>query len=256
MTTIDLRRVTAMIFETDGVLTDTARVHAAVWKWVLDAFLRRHAERTGTSWRPFEIPGDYLRHVDGKPRIDGARDFLASRGIVLHEEEDRELLTGMAALKDGLFRAEIRQYGVAPFPAAVSLLHDLHNHGARIGAVSPSRNCAEILHRAGLSGLLDARVDGVDAADAGLAPMPDPAMPAEAARRLGARPDETAVVACTAPALQAAANGHFGLVIALRPPAPAGEDRAYAVDDLTSIRVAGRVPLFAHTRTRDLGVMP
>ncbi|GAA3560314.1 hypothetical protein GCM10022419_046190 [Nonomuraea rosea] len=250
MTVIDLHRVTAVIFETDGVLTDTARVHSSVWKWVLDAFMRRRAEQSGTSWRPFEIPGDYLRHIDGKPRIDGARDFLASRGILLDEEMDRDILPDMTRLKDSLFLAEIRQYGVAPFPAAMALLHDLRNHGALIGAVSPSRNCAEILHRAGLSGLLDARVDGVVAADAGLAPMPDPAMLLEAARRLDARPAETAVIACTAPALRAAANGHFGLVITLRPPSPAGEERAQTVNDLTSVRVDGRVPLFAHTARR------
>ncbi|AQZ61799.1 Beta-phosphoglucomutase [[Actinomadura] parvosata subsp. kistnae] len=251
MTVIDLHRSTAVIFETDGVLTDTARVHAAVWKRVLDAYLRRHAERSGTPWEPFAIPGDYLRHVDGKPRIDGARDFLASRGIVLDPEKDHDVLTGMACLKDGLFLAEIRNYGVAPFPAAVSLLHELRRHGARVAAVSASRNCAEILRRAGLSGMVDARVDGVVAAEAGLAPMPDPAVLLEAARRLGAEPYESVVVACTAPALRAAANARFGLVIPLRRPSPTSGEAASgvaagAVDDLTSVRVVGRVPLFAH----------
>ncbi|TYB60175.1 HAD hydrolase-like protein [Nonomuraea sp. PA05] len=247
MAVIDLHRIAAVIFETDGVLTDTARVHAAVWKRVLDAYLRRHAERSGTSWRPFEIREDYLRHVDGKPRVDGARGFLASRGIVLDVEEDRDVLAGMACLKDGLFLAEIRHYGVAPFPPAVALLHDLRHHGALTGAVSPSRNCAEILHRAGLSGMIDVRVDGVSAAESGLAPMPDPAMLLEIARRLDVQPYETAVIASTTPALRAAVKGHFGLVIALGGPSPADVECTETVNDLSAVLVTGRVPLFAHT---------
>ncbi|MGP3965724.1 HAD family hydrolase [Nonomuraea sp. 3N208] len=246
MAVIDLHRIVAVIFETDGVLTDTARVHAHVWKGVLDAYLRRHAQQSGGSWRPFDVREDYLRYVDGKPRIDGARDFLASRGIALKGgDEGEHTLSGMACLKDGMFLAEIRRNGVAPFPPAVALLHELRLHRARIAAISPSRNCAEILTRAGISRMIDVRVDGVDAAATGLPPMPDPAMLAKAARRLGTDPYETAVIAATAPALHAAGNGHFGLVIALRGPdrvptcpAPRAD---YTVENLTAIQIAGRV---------------
>ncbi|MER7506396.1 HAD family hydrolase [Nonomuraea pusilla] len=250
MAVIDLRRIAAVLFETDGVITDTARVHAAVWKRVMDAYLRRRAAETGEPWRPFDVREDYLRYVDGKPRLDGARDFLASRGVRLPAgEEGANVLAGLACLKEGLFLAEIRHYGVAPFPAAVVLLRDLRRHGARVGAVSPSRNCAEVLARAGLARLVDARVDGVDAASAGLPAMPDPAMLAEAAGRLGTAPHETAVVAETEPALRAARAGHFGLVVAVRspgrehagPPPPAD----HVVPDLAAVQVSGQVPLAA-----------
>jgi Predicted phosphatase/phosphohexomutase len=249
MTVIDLRRYSAVIFETDGVLTDTARIHAAAWKRALDDFLRHRPDLAADQARPFHIRDDYLRHLDGRPRLDGARSFLASRGVVLPPgPEADQTLAELGDTKDTLFLAEIRRHGVAAFPAAMAVVRELRRHGARLAAISPSRNCAEILARAGMGDMFDARVDGVDAAERGLPAMPDPAMPLRAAGVLAAAPHECVVVAATEPALRAAQQGRFGLVVALRPderPAP-GTGADWVVGDLAELRVSGRVPLVVH----------
>ncbi len=253
MAMIDLHRFPVVIFETDGVLAGTDRVHAAAWKRVFDTYLRQQPGLSPHQTRPFDVHDDYLRHVDGKLRLDGARDFLASRGIVLPEGPDGNgTLVGLGCLKDVAFLAEIRHDGVAVFPAAPGLARELRRRGAHLAAVSASRNGAEILARAALADLFDAGVDGADAARLRLATMPDPAMLAEAAHRLHTQPHETAVVAVTRPALQAAWRGRFGLVIALHPydrahttPEPAANQ---VVHDLAEIQVTGRTSaLGAHT---------
>jgi beta-phosphoglucomutase-like phosphatase (HAD superfamily) len=249
MTVIDLRRYSAVIFETDGVLTDTARIHAATWKRALDDFLRHRPGLTAEQTRPFHVRDDYLRHLDGRPRLDGARSFLASRGVTLPPgPETDEALAELGGVKDTLFLTEIRRHGVAAFPAAMAVVRELRRHGARLAAISPSRNCAEILAHAGMGDMFDARVDGVDAAEYGLPAMPDPAMPLRAARLLAAEPYECVVVAATGPALHAARQGRFGLVVGLRPherPSPeSGAD--CLLDDLAELRVSGRVPLILH----------
>lgn len=246
MTVIDLRRYSAVIFETDGVLTDTARIHAAAWKRVLDDLLRRLPGLSADQARPFDVRDDYLAHFDGRPRLEGAREFLASRGIAPPDGDDG-MLAELAERKEELFLTEIRRHGVAAFPAAMALVRELRRHGARLAAISPSRNCAEILTRAGMGDMIDARVDGVTAAEAGLAAMPDPAIPLHAARQLGAEPYECVVVAATPPALQAARMGRFGLVVGVRGPAqaPAG-DADVVIGDLGELWVSGRVPLVSH----------
>lgn len=255
MTVIDLRRYSAVIFETDGVLTDTARIHAAAWKRVFDDFLRRRPGLSADQARPFHIREDYLRHLDGRPRLDGARSFLASRGITLPPGPDADAeLAEPGRAKDAFFLAEIRRHGVAAFPAAMALVRELRRHGARLAAISPSRNCAEVLLRAGMGGMIDVRVDGVAAGTLGLPAMPDPALPLRAARLLAAAPGECVVVAVTEPAVRAAVRGGFGLVVALRHPEhtaaapPAGADRV--IDDLAELRVTGRVPLVTHGESR------
>lgn len=251
MTVIDLRRYSAVIFETDGVLTDTARIHAAAWKRVFDDLLRRLPGLSADQARPFDVRDDYLAHFDGRPRLEGAREFLASRGIAPPSGSDGEgMLAELAERKEELFLAEIRRHGVAAFPAAVALVRELRRHGARIAAISPSRNCAEILTHAGMASMIDARVDGVIAAEHGLPPMPDPAIPLRAARDLGVEPYECVLVAATAPALQAATLGRFGLVVGLRGPGQAPDASAGEADvvigDLGELWVSGRVPLVSH----------
>src|SRR3954463_15061227 len=118
---ISLGHIVAVIFDTDGVVTDTARVHAAAWKGVFDTLLRSRAARLGEEFRPFDVRADYLRHLAGKPRLDGIRDFLAARNIELPDagpDNDPELDTvdGIGGRKDALFLAQIRRDGIAPFP--------------------------------------------------------------------------------------------------------------------------------------------
>jgi HAD superfamily hydrolase (TIGR01509 family) len=236
------------VFDTDGVVTDTARTHAAAWKSMFDPFLRRRSQP------PFDVRADYLRHVDGRPRLDGVRVFLASRGISLPEgspddEPGAPTVHGLAASKDRLFLQQVERHGVAAFPSTVALVHELRRHGCRTAVVSASRNCAAVISAAGLSHLFDVRVDGNDAATLGLPGKPDPALFLEAARRLDLSPNVVAVAEDALPGVEAGRRGCFGLVI--------GVDRAdqatalsaagadVVVADLAELTVLGWVPVSA-----------
>jgi beta-phosphoglucomutase family hydrolase len=215
--TLSRRDHDAALFDLDGVLTDTARPHAAAWKRLFDEFLRRRASATGGAWLPFDPRADYLAHVDGRPREDGVRHFPASRGIRLPEgsESDPEGAKTVAALarhKDRLFGLEL-QAGVDPAPGAEALLRALRHLGMRTAVVSSSRNCAAVLEAAGLAGLLDARVDGVDAATLRLPGKPAPDLFLEAARRLGVAPDRGVVFEDALAGVEAGRRGGFGRVV-------------------------------------------
>ncbi|MEW9550391.1 HAD family hydrolase [Nonomuraea sp. NPDC050783] len=244
---LDLDGLRAVVLDADGVVTDTARVHAAAWKHVLDRFLRA---RGGT---PFDVRADYLTHVDGRPRLDGVRTFLASRGITLPEggpggEPGRETVWGIGQAKDALFVREIREHGVAAFPSAVALLHELRRRGCRTAVVSASRHGRAVVAAAGLMHLFDVLVDGGDAAELGLPGPPDPALFLEAARRLELPPAEVAVVEDALPGVRAGRGGGFGLVLAVdRGGSRSAELRAAGADavvgDLAEASVTGRVPV-------------
>ncbi|MGP3918551.1 HAD family hydrolase [Nonomuraea sp. 10N515B] len=247
MATFDLTSIRAVVFDTDGVVTDTARVHAAAWKHVFDGFLRSRGSA------PFDVRADYLAYVDGRPRLDGVRTFLASRGISLPEggpgdEPDTPTVHGLGRAKDALFVAEIDKHGVAAYPSTVALLHELRHRGCRTAVVSASRHCRAVVSSAGLLHLFDVLVDGADAARLGLPGKPDPALFLEAARRLELPPAGVAVVEDALPGVEAGRRGGFGLVVAV----DRGGSRAAAmraagadavVDDLADVRVAGRVPV-------------
>lgn len=215
---IDVNQFDAVIFDVDGVVTDTARVHAAAWKRTFDDLLRATAREAGVPMRPFDIREDYLRYVDGKPRRDGVRSFLASRGITLPEGTpgDRPgapTVNGVAARKDRLFLGRLRRHGVLPFESTVHLLRGLREQGLGTAAVSSSRNARRVLEAAGLAGLFDVRVDGQDIIRMGLAGKPDPALFLEAARRLRLPPSRLAVVEDALAGVDAGRRGGFGLVI-------------------------------------------
>ncbi|WP_188195165.1 HAD family hydrolase [Nonomuraea sp. SYSU D8015] len=247
MATFDLTRIRAVVFDTDGVVTDTARVHAAAWKHVFDGFLR------GRGAASFDIRADYLTHVDGRPRLDGVRTFLASRGISLPEggpddEPGAATVHGLGRAKDALFVKAIEQHGVAAFPSTVTLLHELRRRGCRTAAVSASRHCRAIVSSAGLLHLFDVLVDGNEAAELRLAGKPDPALFLEAARRLELPAAEVAIVEDALPGVTAARRGGFGLVVAVdRGGAQAAAMRQAGADvvvgDLADAGVTGRVPV-------------
>lgn len=241
---IDLTRVGAVAFGTDGAVTDTARGHAAAWKHVFDAFLRGRSA-------PFDIREDYLRHLDGRPRLDGIRTFLAARGITVPEgtpddEPGAPTVHGLGLAKDRTFLAQVDQYGVAAFPSAVALLHELRRRGARTAAVSASLHGRRLVRAAGLSHLFDVVVDGADAAELRLPGPPDPALFLEAAHRLELPPARVAVVDAALAGVEAAGKGAFGLVVGVvRESGQADELRAAGagavVTDLGEVEVRGRV---------------
>ncbi|MFI7535822.1 HAD family hydrolase [Streptosporangium sp. NPDC049376] len=245
---VDLGRIAAVVFDTDGVVTDTAGVHAAAWKQVFDPFLREYADRSGGRFRPFDAGGEYLRHVDGKSRRDGVEDFLRSRGIA----PDPETVADLAARKDAFFLAEIRRNGVAAFPSTVEVVRELRRRGVRTAVVSASRNCARVLRAAAADHLFDVRIDGVEAARLGLAGKPDPALFLRAAEELGVSPRRTAVVEDALAGVRAGRRGGFGLVIGVDRHGSGDALRAAGADivvgDLAELRLAGRSgePLAPH----------
>jgi beta-phosphoglucomutase family hydrolase len=240
---LPIDRLDAVIFDTDGVITDTARVHATAWKSVFDAFLRGHSAAFGEKFRPFDVRGDYLRYVDGKPRLDGVRSFLTSRGIELPPEEATEVIRSIGLRKDALFRDQIKRYGVAAYASTVRLISELRRHHVRTAAVSASRNCGEVLRRAGVADLFDIRVDGLDAARLGFPGKPHPGLFLEAARRLGVPPERAAVVEDALAGVTAGRSGGFALVVGVDRADHADALRESGADlgvaDLGELRLAG-----------------
>ncbi|MET9803892.1 HAD-IA family hydrolase [Streptomyces sp. NPDC006368] len=203
-----VRAVRAVILDTDGVITDTARVHAAAWKAAFDAFLRAHPPEDPAQRRPF-AEEDYLRYVDGRSRLDGAASFLASRGLRLPPAAVEEV----AAVKERAFTEALGGNGVDAYPGTVRLLHALRDAGVPLAAASASRHAREVLAHARVLGLFDVVVDGTEAARLGLPGKPDPALFLEAARRLGVPAGRCAVVEDALAGVAAGRRGGFGLVI-------------------------------------------
>lgn len=207
----------AVIFDLDGVVARTADVHAAAWKTLFDAFLQQHAAATGQPFQPFDLDTDYRREVDGKPRCDGVADFLKSRGITLPRGDpadapDLQTVCGLGNRKNDIYLAQLEK-GVAVYASTIELIHQLRAQGVKTAIISASENCATVLDAARITGLFDARVDGLEAKRLGLAGKPAPDVFLEAAQRLAVTPARTVVVVDAIAGVQAGRRGGFGLVI-------------------------------------------
>ncbi|GGL20201.1 hypothetical protein Sme01_23620 [Sphaerisporangium melleum] len=221
--------VRGCLFDMDGVLTRTATVHATAWKTMFDAFLRDRAERTGEPFVPFDQKADYDRYVDGKKRLDGTRAFLASRGITLPEGSADDppgaaTLNGLGNRKNALVQQILDRQGVEVFPGSVRYLHAVRDAGLRTAVVSSSVNTTRVLAAAGLTGLLEARVDGEVARRRGLAGKPAPDMYLAGAEALGLPPSRAAVFEDALAGVAAGRAGGFAIVV--------GVDRAGQADAL------------------------
>jgi trehalose 6-phosphate phosphatase len=209
----------AVVFDTDGVLTDTASVHAVAWKRLFDKYLAVRTSRGQEPFRPYEA-ADYLRSIDGRPRYDGVAGFLASRGLQLpwgdpSDPPDRETVCGLGNAKDRSFVAHLRDHGATPFPTSVAFVRRVRELGLRTAVVSASRNMVAVLDSAGLRELFDVEVDGVEADRLELPGKPDPALFLEAARRLGVAPGRAAVVEDALAGVEAGRRGRFAVVVGL-----------------------------------------
>lgn len=249
--TLSARDHDAVLFDLDGVLTRTARVHAAAWKKLFDAFLAQRAAQTDEPFTPFDIDTDYPRYVDGKPREAGVAAFLESRGIELPmgtSEDGTEVqsVRALGQLKDQYFREHLHQHGVEPYAAAVALVRKLRAQEVRTAVVSSSNNCAAVLEAAGIAELFDTRVDGLDITRLELAGKPAADAFVEAAHRLGADPARTVVVEDAIAGVQAGHAGHFGCVIGVdrRAQAQALRDAGadVVVTGLEQVHVAAEPP--------------
>src|SRR4051794_31493126 len=210
--------VSVCLFDLDGVLTQTAKVHAAAWKQMFDEFLRGYAERTGTPFKPFDPHADYDRYVDGKPRLDGTRDFLASRGIDLPEGAESDApgsptIQGLSNRKNDLVLMKIREDGVEVYDDAVDYVRRVRDAGLRTAVVSSSANTKDVLECTKLADLFDAVVDGVTARERHLAGKPAPDTFLEGAREVGASEKSSAVFEDALAGVAAGRAGNFGLVV-------------------------------------------
>jgi alpha,alpha-trehalase len=208
----------AVLFDLDGVITATARVHAAAWKELFDSYLHQVADRTGEPFREFEVASDYRLYVDGKPRYEGVRSFLESRDIDLPygDPEDppgRETVCGLGNRKNILFNEHIQSEGPEVFETTVELIRELKARDIKVAVVSSSKNTQTVLRAAQLTDLFDASFDGNDAAELELIGKPTPDTYLAAASRLGVPAERAVVVEDAISGVQAGRSGGFGLVI-------------------------------------------
>jgi beta-phosphoglucomutase family hydrolase len=211
-------QVRACLFDLDGVLTKTATVHAAAWKQMFDDYLRQRAQRTEEPFVAFDTDSDYGEYVDGKPRYDGVRAFLASRGIELPEGEEDDPLTaetvhGLGNRKNELVLKMIREDGVEAYPGSVRYLEAVRDAGLKRAVVSSSTNCRDVLVAAGIEQLFEARIDGVVAEREHLKGKPAPDTYLAGARALGAGPEEAAVFEDALAGVEAGRAGKFACVV-------------------------------------------
>src|SRR5215204_1138897 len=190
--------ISTCLFDLDGVLTQTAKIHAQAWKGMFDDFLRDWAERTGEPFHEFDRPTDYDEYVDGKPRLEGVHSFLQSRGIELpmgspHDPPQAETIHALGTRKNDLVLELIGQQGVEPYAGSVRFAEAAREQRLRRAVVSSSTNCQDVLVAAGIDHLFEERVDGTVAEREGLAGKPAPDTFMHGARLVGAAPSEAAV---------------------------------------------------------------
>jgi len=221
--------IRACLFDLDGVLTQTATVHAAAWKEMFDAFLHVHAARTGAAFVPFDPVRDYDEYVDGKPRYDGVRSFLAARSIRLPEGSTddppvAETVHGLGNRKNELVLALIQRDGVMAYEGSVRYVHAVRDARLHRAVVSSSANCKEVLEAAEIDDLFEVRIDAIVARREHLQGKPAPDTFLAAARALGVEPAEAAVFEDALAGVAAGRAGRFGFVV--------GVDRAGQADAL------------------------
>ncbi len=207
--------ITACLFDLDGVLTQTAKVHDEAWKQTFDAYLRK---RDGENFKPFDKDSDYDEYVDGLPRYDGVRNFLKSRGIELpegrHDDSPQtDTVSGIGNRKNDLVLELIRRNGVQPYDGSVRYVKAARDAGLRRAVVSSSANCRDVLIAAGIESLFEARIDGNVADERRLKGKPAPDTFLAGAQALGVQAAQACVFEDALAGVQAGRDGHFGFVV-------------------------------------------
>jgi beta-phosphoglucomutase family hydrolase len=231
--------IQACLFDLDGVLTQTAKVHAAAWTQTFDAYLSDRAARTGEAFRPFDEVTDYDEYVDGKPRYDGVRSFLASRGIELPEgtSDDpatAETVRGLGNRKNELVLRLIHEQGVEAYEGSVRYVRAARDAGLRRAVVSSSANCRDVLEAAGIADLFEAHIDGVVAEQEHLRGKPAPDTFLAGARALGVEPAAATVFEDALAGVAAGRAGGFGFVVGVDRVGQADALRAHGADVVVS----------------------
>jgi beta-phosphoglucomutase family hydrolase len=231
--------VRACLFDLDGVLTQTAKVHAAAWKEMFDGFLCEWATKRGERFRPFDPVGDYDEYVDGKPRYDGVRSFLAARGIELPEGEESdpptaETVAGLGNHKNVIVLRLIRDQGVEAYEGSVRYVRAARASGLGRAVVSSSSNCREVLVAAGIEDLFEQRIDGLVAERDHLKGKPAPDTFLAGARALGVAPGQAAVFEDALAGVAAGRAGGFACVVGIDRVGQAEELREHGADVVVS----------------------
>ena len=227
--------MTVCLFDLDGVLTQTAKVHAAAWKEMFDAFLRVRAAERGEDFAPFDAVRDYDEYVDGRPRADGVRAFLASRGIDLPEgspDDSADVLTirGLGERKNEIVLELIRDHGVERYDGSVRYVKAARDGGLRCCVVSSSTNCRDVLAAAGIAELFEEIIDGHLAEAEHLRGKPEPDTYLAGARAVGEKPEHGAVFEDALVGVQAGRAGKFAIVIGIDRVGQAAALRAHGAD--------------------------
>ena len=233
--TVKWNQFDAVLFDLDGVLTATAKVHASCWKKMFDEYLQKRTTRLGEPFHPFEIGTDYRLYVDGKPRFDGVRDFLRSRNIELPEgapddPPQMETVCGLGNRKNEMINAVIESEGVEVYGGSVALVRHILEKGIKVAIVTSSQNCDTVLKAAGISDYFKVRVDGNIIHDQHLSGKPAPDAFLAAAKTLGVNPKRAVVVEDAISGVQAGRNGGFGLVIGVARKGDSEELRKHGAD--------------------------
>ncbi len=207
-----------VVFDLDGVITQTANVHAGAWKKTFDEYMLLRQKRDNEPFKEFTHDDDYLPYVDGKPRYDGVKSFLESRGINLswgdpNDAPDKETVCGIGNKKNAMFNEVLKAEGAEVYQSTVDFIQKLKQCGVHIGVASSSKNCKSILESAGIENLFETRVDGVVSAETGLKGKPEGDIFVTAARNMGVAPATSVVVEDATSGVQAGRNGGFGLVL-------------------------------------------
>lgn len=215
---VRLERFSAVLFDLDGVLTATAKVHAICWKQMFDEYLQQKSLATGRAFQPFDIDQDYRLYVDGKLRYEGVQSFLQSRDIQIpwgtpESGPQEESICGLGNRKNELVGEMLATGNVGVFEGSIALVHYLLEKNVRTAVVSASKNCEAILNAAGIGELFELRVDGKVAESFSLPGKPDPATFLKAAELLGVKPADAVVVEDAIAGVQAGKKGGFGLVV-------------------------------------------
>jgi len=246
----------AVIFDLDGVVTQTARVHATAWKRLFDDYREDRLKRNLPVYEPFDEDNDYREYVDGKPRYDGIESFLSAHDINLphgdpDDPPDKETVCGLGNRKNELFHEHLERHGVEAYDSTVELIRDLQAGDFKTAIISASKNCAAVLEAAGLQDLFRVRVDGVVAEKLGLAGKPEPDVFVEAAKRLEVKTERAVIVEDAVAGVQAGRKGGFGLVIGVDRSGKPGRLRRNGADkvvsDLSEVAVDDRIPTYDMT---------
>ncbi|MCK5095066.1 MAG: beta-phosphoglucomutase family hydrolase, partial [Spirochaetes bacterium] len=208
------------VFNLDGVITQTARVHAKAWKKTFDQYLQNLSKKTGKTYKSFTYEDDYIPYVDGKPRYQGVKSFLESRDIEIPYGEPADppgtdTICGVGNRKNEFFRAIVSEEGAVIYETSVAFVKDLLNRGVKVGIASSSMNCRFILDTSGLADLFETFVDGVMSKEFGLKGKPQPDIFLVAANNMGLHPNECFIVEDAITGVEAGKNGNFALVLGL-----------------------------------------